>query len=71
MIAWAGIFKKKMFNVKSEIVKSRWPLDDCFFGTWIKRNFILFFPKIIIPNGKFTLFNQKNSHKKIFYKIKN
>ena len=30
MIAWAGIqrFKKKLFDEKSEIVKSRWPLDS-------------------------------------------
>ena len=30
MIAWAGIqrYKKKLFNKKSEIVRSRWPLDS-------------------------------------------
>ena len=30
MIAWAGIqrFTKKLFDEKSEIVKSRWPLDS-------------------------------------------
>ena len=29
MIAWAGIqrYKKKLFDNKSETVKSRWPLD--------------------------------------------
>jgi len=30
MIAWAGIqrYNKKLFNIKDEIVRSRWPLDD-------------------------------------------
>ena len=30
MIAWAGIqrYNKKLFNIKNEIVRSRWPLDD-------------------------------------------
>ena len=30
MIAWAGIqrYNKKLFNVKDDIVRSRWPLDD-------------------------------------------
>ena len=30
MIAWAGIqrYNKKLFNVKNDIVRSRWPLDD-------------------------------------------
>ena len=30
MIAWAGIQRcnKKLFNIKNDIVRSRWPLDD-------------------------------------------
>ena len=30
MIAWAGIqrYNKKLFNIKNDIVRSRWPLDD-------------------------------------------
>ena len=30
MIAWVGIqrYNKKLFNIKNNIVRSRWPLDD-------------------------------------------